>query len=285
MHKLIGPKTIRSAIRWASKSCEQISESSKLDSELLLAFCLQKPRSYLYSWPEAILAESQWQQFQQLINLRLKPTPVAYLLGEKEFFSLQLFTTAETLVPRPETELLVDIALDILRSNPTASVLDLGTGTGAIAIALKNTQPQLEVIATDFSPETTAITQKNINLHQLDIELHISDWYQQLNPAKQFDCIVSNPPYIPANDPCLKHSDLPAEPISALCPGETGLEALEIIISQASLFLKPKAFLILEHGYDQQYSVENLLQQAKFNHIQCHLDFNQLPRVSCAQLP
>ena len=271
---------IDTAIEWATKRCSGSSDTPKLDAEILLAHCLGKPRSYLYSWPEQRLVAEDWHRFQTLVTQRVLPTPVAYLLGEREFYSLTLKTDPTTLIPRPETELLVETAINICESSSATNLLELGTGTGAIAIAIKVHHPDINIVATDISADCLHIARQNAIDHAMVIEWIESDWFSQLQRNQKFTLIVSNPPYIPAADPCLAKGDLRAEPLSALSPGETGLEALQQIIAQAPAYLKPGGYLLLEHGFDQQEQVASLLQAHGFSNITCKLDLNRLPRVS-----
>lgn len=275
---------IASAINWAAKRCAGASDTPKLDAELLLAYCLQKPRSYLYSWPEQQLNAEDWQRFQTLIDKRVLPTPIAYLLGEREFYSLVLKTGPATLIPRPETELLVDTAIEIVDANSATEVLELGTGTGAIAIALKFHRPNKNIIASDINLDCLNLARQNAIQHEVTIEWIESDWFTQISPHRKFEVIISNPPYIAAGDPYLGKGDLPAEPLAALTPGKTGLEALEQIIANAPAYLSPGGYLLLEHGYDQQEQVANLMQTHGFSDIACKLDLNRLPRVSLAHI-
>ena len=268
------------AVRWATELFETCSESARLDAELLLAHCLQKPRSYLYSWPELELSDSCWQRFQALVQQRLRPTPVAYLLGKREFYSMEYASTPAALVPRPETELLVELALQQIPRDQALRICDLGTGTGIIAITLKKQRPLLNVLATDIDPACLALARDNAQLHAVDIQFIESDWYQNLPAEPRFDMIVSNPPYVAGGHPFLAQGDLPAEPTIALTPGNSGLEALEIIIQQAPDYLKPKGLLIVEHGYDQEAPVANLMRAAGFDKVRCESDHNNLPRAS-----
>jgi len=275
---------IDTAIEWATKRCSASSDTPKLDAEILLAYCLGKPRSYLYSWPEQYLGSENWLHYQTLVDQRVLPTPVAYLLGEREFYSLTLKTSPATLIPRPETELLVETTLSICENTPTTNLLELGTGTGAIAIALKVHRPDINIVATDISFDCLDIARQNAIDHATTIDWVESDWFLQLQGNRKFEIIVSNPPYIPAADPCLGKGDLSAEPLSALSPGETGLEALEQIIANAPAYLKPGGYLLLEHGFDQQQQVASLMQAHGFSNIACKFDLNQLPRVSLGHI-
>jgi len=275
---------IDSAIEWATGCCAGVSDTPKLEAEILLAYCLGKPRSYLYSWPEQQLDPEEWHRFQALVDKRLLPTPVAYLLGEREFYSLTLKTSPATLIPRPETESLVDTALDLCPGESATGLLELGTGNGAIAIALKVHRPRLNIVATDISADCLDIARQNAIDHSVTIDWIQSDWFAQIESGRKFDMIVSNPPYIPALHPCLEKGDLPAEPLDALSPGETGLEALQRIIENAPTYLKPGGYLLLEHGFDQQDDVAGLMRTQDFFDISCKLDLNRLPRVSLAHI-
>lgn len=276
-------QTIEQALRWARAEIEPISESARLDAEVLLAHCLDKPRSYLYAHPEAQLEDSRWQQFRQLVARRMEPTPIAYLLGTREFYSLDFHTGPQALVPRPETELLVELALQKLPAGEALKACDLGTGTGIIAITLKKERPAAEIYATDVDPGCLELARSNARQHSVDIEWIESDWYRGLPTSMGFDLIVSNPPYIAADHPFLTQGDLPAEPQLALTPGSTGLEALQQIISGAHVHLANGGYLILEHGYDQQAAVAELLAANAFTDIHCFNDLNGLPRASLAK--
>jgi len=275
---------INTAIEWAAACCSRVSDTPKLDAEILLAYCLGKPRSYLYSWPEQLLESEESRRFRALVDQRTLPTPVAYLLGEREFYSLTLKTNPATLIPRPETETLVETAISICESESLTSLLELGTGTGAIAIALKVHRPGTNIVATDIGPGCLDLARQNATDHAVTIDWIESDWFSQIETKRKFEMIVSNPPYIPAAHPCLQEGDLRAEPLSALSPGETGLEALQQIIENAPAFLKPGGFLLLEHGFDQQEEVAELMQANGFSNIECKFDLNRRPRVSLARL-
>ena len=274
---------IDTAVRWGKEQISACSETARLDAELLLAHCLNKPRSYLYSWPERELSEPCWQQFRQLVKMRVLPVPVAYLIGRREFYSMEFVSTDAALVPRPETELLVELALEIMPQDQPVNVCDLGTGTGIIAIALKKQRPLASIFATDVDPSCLELARENADRHNTSIDFIQSDWYEQVPAGLKFDLIVSNPPYIASDHPFLQQGDLPAEPQIALTPGTTGLEAIETIVNGAAGYLNSGAYLILEHGYDQQAAVEELLQAQGFKQIRCVNDLNDLPRASIAK--
>ncbi|MDH3218032.1 MAG: peptide chain release factor N(5)-glutamine methyltransferase [Gammaproteobacteria bacterium] len=275
---------IDTALRWAAEQMETCSDSARLDAELLLSHCLEKPRSYLYSWPAEKLSDSCWLSFRALVHRRLEPTPVAYLLGKREFFSMEFATSPAALVPRPETELLVELALNEIPLDQPLRVCDLGTGAGVIAIALKKNRPRLRVYATDVDPACLALARDNALTHGVEIDFIESDWYAGLAPGSTFDLIVSNPPYIAADHPFLTEGDLPAEPAIALSPGNSGLEAIDTIVGESPRYLAPGGVLLIEHGYDQQAAVADLLQARDFVEIRCAFDHNDLPRVSRGRL-
>jgi release factor glutamine methyltransferase len=227
-----------------------------------------------------VLSVSLWEAYQSLIAQRLIPTPVAYLLGEREFFSLDFKTTAAALVPRSDTELLVEAALDRCPLTSSFRILELGTGTGAIAVTLKVHRPAATIVATDISPQCLTLAGQNATRHQVDISWVESDWFSAIEPLEPFDMIVSNPPYIAQNDVYLTQGDLPAEPLLALSSGHTGLESLQQIIADAPDYLKPGGHLLLEHGYDQESAVTRLLKAQGFVDVICQYDINNLPRIS-----
>jgi release factor glutamine methyltransferase len=275
---------IDSAIAWGAARCAEFSDTAKLDAEILLAHCINKPRSYLYSWPEQAIAGKVWQHYQELIAKRIEPTPVAYLSGQREFFSLNFKTTAVALVPRPETELLVETLLDLCPNHADVDLLELGTGTGVIAICLKLNRPDINMVATDISADCLGLARQNAALHAVDIEWIESDWFSAIDNSRRYNMILSNPPYIAATDPYLKQGDLRAEPLAALTPGKTGLEALQIIIASAPGYLKPRGYLLLEHGFDQQADVAQMMREQGFAEIICRTDINDLPRLSMGRL-
>lgn len=275
---------IDTAIRWGKEQISVCSESARLDAELLLAHCLNKPRSYLYSWPELQLSEPCWHLFRQLVKMRIRPTPIAYLLGTREFYSMEFIVSDAALVPRPETELLVELALELIPSTEPVRVCDLGTGSGIIAITLKKQRPLASVYATDIDPACLQLAAENAGRHCAVVEFIESDWYRQLPGDQKFDLIVSNPPYIARDHPFLQQGDLPAEPQIALTPGESGLEAIQLIIGQARDYLAVGGHMILEHGYDQQAMVAQLFASQGFEEIHCATDYNDLPRTSIAKL-
>ena len=275
---------VNTALKWAAGLIGSRSESPRLDAELLLAHCLGKPRSYLYGRPEEPLEKDCWARFQALVHARLKPTPIAYLVGTREFYSLEFAATPAALVPRPETELLVERALALLPAGDAPRVVDLGTGSGVIAITLKRYRPDARVTATDVDPACLELARANAARHEAEIEWIESNWYDALPGSRRFDLIVANPPYVAAGHPFLAEGDLPAEPGLALTPGPTGLEALEVIVAGAPRHLDAGGRIAVEHGYDQQAAVAGLLVAAGFDAVECSEDHNRLPRVTTAKI-
>lgn len=281
-----GAPSIAAAVQWAQAQLEH-SDTALLDSELLLGKVLARPRSYLRTWPERELAAPQWQQFQQLVEARASGRPVAHLLGQRDFWSLTLAVDDSTLIPRPATEHLVEATLELTLSADWPAelpVLDLGTGSGAIALALKKERPLWQLSAVDREAAALQLAQRNAELLQLTLQLKQSDWFSAL-AGQQFAIIVSNPPYIAADDPHLQRGDLRFEPRSALVAGVDGLADLVQICQQAAQHLWPQGWLLLEHGWQQGQAVRALLQQAGFVAVRSVLDYAGHERVSLGQWP
>lgn len=230
------------------------SDSARLDAEVLLSRVLNKDRTYLYTWPERELTCAEQQAFAQLVARRCQGEPVAYLTGEQEFWSLPLKTHRKTLIPRPETELLVEQAL-ALEPGSRARVLDLGTGTGAIALALASERPGWQISAVDRIAESVSLAQENAARLNLKIKVYQSDWFSAVPETETFALILSNPPYIDAADQHLQQGDLRFEPTSALVAGERGLADIRHISKQALGYLTPGGYLLLEHGWQQAADV------------------------------
>lgn len=289
-------KRIDDLLNAASKAIEahKISDSAQLDAELLMSYSLNKNRTYLYTWPEKTLSKSQQACFENLLEQRLQGKPIAHLTQEREFWGLNLKVTADTLIPRPDTEILIETALNKLNplsnqqqcsseSQQACSILDLGTGTGAIALALKSELPTCQVTAIDFSQAALEVAKQNAQTHQLTVAFLHSSWFDALPPQTEFDLIVSNPPYIEAQDPHLLEGDVRFEPLSALTAGEDGLDDLKIIIGQACLFLKNHGWLMVEHGYNQATEVCKLFESHHFANVETIHDYGQNPRITIGQ--
>ena len=259
-------------------------DSSRTDAELLLAHALEKPRVWLYAHADEALPDAPAKRFAQLIKRRRKGEPIAYLLGQRDFWNMQLEVTADTLIPRPETELLVELAIKRLPIDRPARVLDLGTGSGAIAFAIANERPQAQVTACDSSVAALAVARRNAQrLGHGDCLLVRSEWYSELR-EQRFDLIVSNPPYIADNDPHLAEGDLRFEPRAALASGRDGLDAIRIIVAQAPAHLLANGWLIVEHGFEQGAAVRGLLQAAGLAEVRTVRDLEDRERVSCGRM-
>ena len=257
------------------------------EARVLMAHVLEKhyqlPRSALLSRDEMELSSEAILQWQALQSKRLAGEPIAYLLGKKGFHNIELFVAPGVLIPRPETELLVDIGLqEIERLHKSVTVLDLGTGSGAIALAIANAAPDALVSATEQSSDALGIAKKNTQLLKLEtrVQLMQGSWYGALSNDARFDIILSNPPYISNLDPHLSQGDLRFEPISALTDHASGLTCLEAIINGAKDHLNPNGLIAVEHGFDQSDAVVDLMKSAGLNDIQTHLDLAGHHRVA-----
>ncbi|MFC5476471.1 peptide chain release factor N(5)-glutamine methyltransferase [Paraherbaspirillum soli] len=262
---------------------------NQLETRMLLMHALQLTRIQLITQDERTIDASQAQLLTDLFQRRQLGEPIAYLIGRREFYGLQLEVTPAVLIPRPETELLVDLALQHLppAGQQPLSVLDLGTGSGAIAIAIAHSRPDVAVTALDASPAALAIARRNAAHHLSAVHapfnlLH-SDWYAALG-AQRFDVIVANPPYIVAGDQHLSQGDLRFEPQDALTDHADGLSALRMIVNGAAQHLKDGGWLLMEHGYDQAAEVRALLQAQQFNAVQSWQDLAAIERVSGGRL-
>jgi release factor glutamine methyltransferase len=272
---------IASALRAAVQRMESGSECPRLDAELLLARALDVPRSYLIAHPEDTLDPAAGERFFTLVERRAAGEPMAYITGEKEFWSMNLMVSPDTLVPRPETELLVERALMLVGRRAPMRVVDLGTGSGAIALALARERPLCEVVATDLSEAALAIAQQNARQLELgNITFEHGNWIKPV-AGRQFDLVVSNPPYVRADDPALRA--LRHEPVSALASGADGLDDLREIAKSAGAILVEGGHLLLEHGSDQQDEVARLLEKHGWTDIECLHDLGGRPRVTIAR--
>lgn len=260
-----------------------VSDTPRLDAEVLLAAAIDRPRSHLYAWPEQIPEPAQTARFAAYLERRLMGEPVAYLLGWREFWSLELGVTPDTLIPRPETELLVELVLARLPADRSLAIADLGTGSGAIALALAKERPRAQIVATDRSAATLAVARDNaIRLHIANVEFREGDWCTPL-AGEHFDLIVSNPPYVATTDSRWREGELRFEPSGALVAGEDGLDAIRAIIIQAPDYLAPGGWLLLEHGYDQGETVPALLRRRGFTEVTDHRDAAGVSRSSCGR--
>ncbi len=287
----MGKSRIDTSLAEASRMLSA-SPTPRLDAEILLSHVLDKPRSYIFTWPEALLTGEQMDRFLKLINQRKEGHPVAYLTGQREFWSLKLKVTEATLIPRPDTELLVELALGLALNHASqpgqmkaskVKAADLGTGTGAIALALAKEQPDWEVTAIDKSPEALAVATENAAINNIRNTVFLEgSWCSPLAKGSM-DMIVSNPPYIRSNDPHLNDGDVRYEPRSALISGADGLDDIRTIAEQALQSLKHEGWLLLEHGYDQGGPVQAILSRAGFTQIRTETDLAGHDRVTLAR--
>src|SRR5690554_943059 len=273
--------TVADWLRQASQLLPD-SDSARLDVEILLAHALGRQRVWLYTWPEYQLTPAEQQALTELLAARAGGEPVAYLIGRQEFWSLPLEVSPATLIPRPETELLVEQVLALPVSAEQVRVLDLGTGTGAIALALASERPSWQVTAVDRELAAVALTSANASALGLSVEVKQSHWFSALK-GQRFDVIVGNPPYIAADDGHLQRGDLRFEPRSALVAEEAGLADLRHIVQAAPDYLTPAGHLLLEHGWQQASAVTGLLQQAGFAAVRKVLDLAGHPRISAGE--
>ncbi|MDE3735629.1 peptide chain release factor N(5)-glutamine methyltransferase [Pseudomonas resinovorans] len=260
------------------------SPTPRLDAELLLAAALGKPRSFLHTWPERVVSSEVAERFASYLQRRRMGEPVAYILGQQGFWSLDLEVAPDTLIPRPDTELLVETALALLPAS-TSKVLDLGTGTGAIALALACERLGWEVTGVDRISAAVALAERNRARLKLNNARFVeSHWFSALG-EQRFALIVSNPPYIPSQDPHLAQGDVRFEPTSALVAGADGLDDIRLIIRDAPRHLLPGGWLLLEHGYDQAPAVRDLLARQGFQHVESRRDLGDHERISLGQWP
>ncbi|GAB2491514.1 peptide chain release factor N(5)-glutamine methyltransferase [Arenimonas alkanexedens] len=274
--------TLANAIRDAASRLS--GDASRLEAELLLAHAMDHPRSWFYAHASDVLTTPDADAFEALLRRRLHGEPVAQITGRRGFWSLDLAVTADTLIPRPETELLVELALDRIPRTEPLRVLDLGTGSGAIALAIASERPLADVTATDASAAALAVASGNAIDAGLPLRLMPGDWYHAV-PRENFDLVLSNPPYIADTDPHLAQGDLRFEPRSALASGPDGLDAIRILSAGAPAHLAPGGWLLVEHGFEQGEAVRALFVAAGLEQVATERDLEQRDRVTLGRNP
>lgn len=265
-----------------ARCAKALGADQRLESQLLLAHALQRPRAWLYAHAEDVVAESAVAVFDALVGRRLRGEPIAQILGRQGFWSLDLRITADVLIPRAETELLVERALAVLPAHRSVRVADLGTGSGAIALAIASELPLADVIAVDASIAALDVARTNAEGLGLSSRVRCvhGDWFASLH-GEHFDAIVSNPPYLAADDPHLNEGDLRFEPRAALVSGSSGLDAIHAIVHDAPTHLLAGGWLLLEHGWEQGAAVRRSLAAAGFVNVGTHCDIEARERVTC----
>jgi len=270
--------TVAASLQMAARVLQSRSSSPKLDAEILLCKVLGTNRAALIARGDETVPEPSRRAYLELLDRRAQGAPVAYLTGSREFWSLDLSVTPDVLVPRPETELLVELALHLLPDGEPRSVLDLGTGSGAIALSLASERPAARLTGVDVSAAALAVAAGNSRkLGLSQVAWRRGSWFDAV-PGELFDLIVANPPYVAGDDPALR--TLWAEPLLALSPGPTGLEALAEIIGRAARHLSPRGSILLEHGADQAGEVAVMLERGGFGGVRTHPDYSGIPRVT-----
>lgn len=266
--------TVRQALRQAATRIEPS------EAELLLGHALRRPRSWLFAHGDDLLAGDARAAFEAMVARRVAGEPVAYITGSRGFWTLELAVTPDVLVPRPESELLVELALARIAMEKEACVLDLGTGSGAVALAIAKERPRAQVTATDASRAALAVAEGNARRNHIgNVRFVHGDWYAPLGDAR-FDVIVSNPPYVAEGDPHLREGDLRFEPALALSCGSDGLAAIRAIVAGAPARLHPGGWLLIEHGWEQGAAVREMLREAGFVEVATARDLEQRERVS-----
>lgn len=272
--------SIQQALAYQRRLVE-VSDSAGLDAALLLCAVLAKPKSYLYAWPERTLTAGEVALYFDFLGRRASGEPVAHIIGQREFWSLNLKVSPASLIPRPDTECLVEQALHFAQSRRAGKILDLGTGSGAIALALASELPQWSVVGCDYVTEAVALAEENRQkLGLANVKFMQSNWYANLTVGDKYDLIVSNPPYIEENDPHLSQGDVRFEPRSALVSGEDGLRDIRRIVAESGAYLNSGGAMLLEHGYRQGDAVRQILLSAGFLSVSTLKDLAGQDRVS-----
>jgi len=273
-------QTVQTLLNKATELLTATSDTAILDAEVLLCYCLTKNRSFLRAWPEHQPSADQVERFKELLAQRQQGMPVAYLTGKREFWSREYRVGPDVLIPRPDTELLIELSLEFLRENKPHKIIDLGTGSGILAITLAAEKPLSNVIACDISQAALDIAGENAEqLHVKNIRFFTSCWFDAVT-ENDFDLVISNPPYIAGDDPHLQQGDVRFEPQTALISAEQGLKDIRLIAEQARRHLKSGGHLLVEHGYNQQAEVQTLFKQLNYRQVTTHHDLAGNPRVT-----
>lgn len=275
--------TIKSLVEQGKNHLLAMSDSAKLDAELLLCFVLDKGRSYLLTWPDKVIEPLLIEKYQLLVKRRKQGEPIAYITGVKEFWSLPFFVSPSTLIPRPDTETLVELVLEQCALTNKLKCLDLGTGTGAIALALASEKPLWEIDAVDFNESAVTLAKRNaVNLNLAQVNIYQSDWFKGVALNTKFDIIVSNPPYIDENDKHISQGDVRYEPLSALVAPKQGLGDIENIAKMAKDYLNDGGMIFFEHGFEQATLVQDLLSTSGYKEPKTVKDLNGQDRITWA---
>jgi release factor glutamine methyltransferase len=273
-------QTIGKAVSDTTERLRAVSDAARLEAELLLARAINMPRSFVFAHPEDELDEDSVRRLEETVARRLAGEPMAYITGVKEFWSMELAVSPATLVPRPETEITVDVSLRDIPRDAEWDILDLGTGSGAIALAIGRERPLCNITAVDISEDALAVARENANRNSIpNIDFLHGDWTEPV-ASREFQVIVSNPPYVRADDEAL--AKLTAEPLAALAAGGKGLDAIEIITRDCGGIIAADGLLVIEHGAEQEQDVAELLMEHGWANIRCHKDYSSLPRVTSA---
>lgn len=277
-------QTLAEALNWASPQLLDISDTPKLDAEVMLLHIIHKQRGYLYTWPDERLTSEQVDEYTKMVARRVLGTPIAHIVGEREFWSLPFMVNPTTLIPRPDTEILVETALNLPLAD-NAKVLDLGTGTGAIALSLAYEKNQWQITAVDKIIEAVALAKANRAQLKLDqVNIVQSDWFESVD-CYDFNLIVSNPPYIDETDVHLDQGDVRFEPQSALTASEHGFADLYHIADSARDYLAPGGYLLLEHGFGQALQLRDKMIELGYENVATVRDFGSNDRCTLGRFP
>lgn len=287
------PPAIAVALEWGIQACLDLQEThtgeatqytehdAKIDARVLLCEALSVSSAYLFTWSDKLLVSEQWEQYQDWIKERQMGKPIAYIIGKQAFYDSEFLVAPCTLIPRPETEILVELALEKL-ADATGRCLDLGTGTGAIGLSIAKALPGIMVTAVDFIEAAVILAKSNQDrLRVTNFEVFQSDWFTSV--TKKYAVIVSNPPYVEPDSPYLQIGDIQHEPLSALTAYDEGLADIKKIITQAPQYLEEDGWLLLEHGQHQGPALQAIFAQNNFSHIATICDYAEQPRITYAQ--